>query len=234
MASPQVSPQLVQGMNNLTLQSPQQQWQMVSQPQWQMVSQVPAVSQPQAQQQPGFPNLGGTPGMPGMPGMPSQPQVQQPQAAQPSPYATLPPGFPNFGGMPGMPPYGPPATNNEVQRIRVGTTSDDRSLGALIVTVTEGSSYDPIFQQVEQTDDQGEVGWFLFMNDTAPTTCYFLRCFWRQVLLQLFRVPTSFFFWVQLSVCRCYFKLHCKVMYWRSYKLETLADFHFVFFERLT
>ena len=44
-----------------------------------------------------------------------------------------------------------PGANSHVERLRL---SSER-LGALIVTVTEGSSYDPIFQQVEQTDDQG-------------------------------------------------------------------------------
>lgn len=56
-----------------------------------------------------------------------------------------------------------PGATSHVERLRlssgaaVPTAAAERPerLGALIVTVTEGSSYDPIFQQVEQTDDQG-------------------------------------------------------------------------------
>ena len=70
-----------------------------------------------------------------------------------------------------MPSPGPPgafpAATSHVQRLRLSsgtaattatTATATERLGALIVTVTEGSSYDPIFQQVEQTDDQGGCG----------------------------------------------------------------------------
>ena len=57
---------------------------------------------------------------------------------------------------PGVPGARVGATSH-VQRLRLtsGAGTAPERLGALIVTVTEGSSYDPIFQQVEQTDDQG-------------------------------------------------------------------------------
>eukprot|EP00435_Cladocopium_sp_Y103_P074876 s6_g51.t3 len=133
MASPQVqSPgqqwQLVQGFSNLSLQTPQLQPQ----------SQVP----PQVVQ--GFSNLGLQ--------SPQQAQWQMLSQMQPQVVSQLP--------SPGLPGPGPLPAASSVQRLRLSaanaaTGTATERLGALIVTVTEGSSYDPIFQQVEQTDDQG-------------------------------------------------------------------------------
>lgn len=122
------------------VQSPGQQWQLV-----QGFSNL-SLQTPQLQQSPqqvGFSNIS-------LQSPPQQAQWQmlsqlQPQVSQiPSP------------GPPGALPT-PPATPS-VQRLRrpseAGSAAGSR-LGALIVTLTEGSSYDPIFQQVEQTDDQG-------------------------------------------------------------------------------
>lgn len=142
MASPQVqSPgqqqwQLVQGFSNLSLRSPQLQ---SLQPQ----SQVP----PQVVQ--GFSNLG----------------LQSPQAPQ-AQWQMLSQVQPQVYQIPSPGPGALPGANSHVERLRlssgaaVPTAAAERPerperLGALIVTVTEGSSYDPIFQQVEQTDDQG-------------------------------------------------------------------------------
>ena len=158
--------QLVQGMQNLKLQAQgtqgaqgaqsqsQSQWQLVGpgQSQWQMVGPTPQVIQPMPMQQ--------TP-------QAMQPMLMQqtPQAMQPMPMQQTPVTM----QIPGMPPkpfafagYGPcggPCC--KVQRLRVRqqqvtAASQQETLGALIVTITEGSSYDPIFQQVEQTDDQGQ------------------------------------------------------------------------------
>lgn len=147
--------QLVQGMQNLKLQAQgtqgtqsQSQWQLVGpgESQWQIVGPTPQV-QPKP--------------------------MQPPQAMQPMPMQATPVTMPPMQAIPGMPPgpfafggyggYGPPCGGPccRVQRLRVRqqqvpAASQQETLGALIVTITEGSSYDPIFQQVEQTDDQGQ------------------------------------------------------------------------------
>eukprot|EP00438_Fugacium_kawagutii_P014003 Skav204078 [mRNA] locus=scaffold3129:58343:60790:+ [translate_table: standard] len=169
MATSAPSPQwqLVQGMGKLTLQSPapnapsqapSQQWQILGQAasqqgqqgqsQWQMVS-------PQQQWQ-----------------MPQTQAAFIQQMVNPMAYSPALPPFGVFGG-----PVGP-AAHCDVQRIRVGTTESKderlgvrwgwRMLGALIVTITEGSSYDPIFQQVEQTDDQGPSGAWWNLRGHVP------------------------------------------------------------------
>ena len=141
--------QLVQGMQNLKLQAQgtqgtqsQSQWQLVGpgQSQWQMVGPPPQVIQPMPMQQ--------------------TPQAMQPMPMQPTPVTMQIPGMPPkpFASA-GYGPCGGPCC--KVQRLRVRqqqvtAASQQETLGALIVTITEGSSYDPIFQQVEQTDDQGQ------------------------------------------------------------------------------
>ena len=149
--------QLVQGMQNLKLQAQgtqgtqsQSQWQLVGpgESQWQIVGPTPQV-QPKPMQPPQA--------MQPMP-MQATPVTMPPMQAIPG----MPPGPFAFGGYGGYSGYGPPCGGPccRVQRLRVRqqqvpAASQQETLGALIVTITEGSSYDPIFQQVEQTDDQG-------------------------------------------------------------------------------
>lgn len=150
--------QLVQGMQNLKLQAQgtqgtqsQSQWQLVGpgESQWQIVGPTPQV-QPKPMQPPQA--------MQPMP-MQATPVTMPPMQAIPG----MPPGPFAFGGYGGYSGYGPPCGGPccRVQRLRVRqqqvpAASQQETLGALIVTITEGSSYDPIFQQVEQTDDQGQ------------------------------------------------------------------------------
>ncbi|CAK9086700.1 Uncharacterized protein SCF082_LOCUS41009 [Durusdinium trenchii] len=143
--------QLVQGMQKMNLgQSTSQGWQLVSQ--MQPFPQAMA-SQPQMQQQ-------------------QQQQQQQPAAAYPA-YPTYPalaypsmppPGAPGASAPPGpygapLPPFPPQVPQQapgtcHVQRIR-HQGSEKSTLGAVIVTISEGCSYDSIFKEVAQTDDQG-------------------------------------------------------------------------------
>lgn len=118
------------------VQSPGQQWQLVQ----------------------GFSNLSlQTPAVPQSPQQVLQSPAQQGQWQMLSPVV-----YPQASQIPSPGPPGafpvpaPPVPAPSVQRLRLSSGATSTAApAALIVTLTEGSSYDPIFQQVEQTDDQG-------------------------------------------------------------------------------
>ncbi|CAE7832591.1 unnamed protein product [Symbiodinium sp. CCMP2592] len=95
----------------------------------------------------------------------AQASFQVPSKPMPGPYYQVPPGVALPGGFPQQQsPMGfqqfqqvqklsPPSAGKKL----FGQDTEDKTLGGIILTLCDGSSYDPIFKEMSQSDDDGTV-----------------------------------------------------------------------------